>query len=175
MEGTWVRQLNLTYANNLNVKRNKLLESLSYGISVKPQFGMYYLTTKRNNLTVRTNKSFQVEGSGEIELLYSGISDDNKIQMSIDPAGFGFGFDAGIHAGLRNISKKGQLNIGLSINDIGYINWYKNTNTYFYNGNYIITNITDPDQVDSLNKIIKGTKTPVPSFNTSHRQILELG
>ena len=48
--------------------------------------------------------------------------------MSINPAGFGFGFDAGINAGLRNISKKGQLNIGLSINDIGYINWYKNTN-----------------------------------------------
>jgi len=39
--------------------------------------------------------------------------------------------------------------------------------TYSYNGNYIITNIIDPDQLDSLNKIIKGTKTPVPSFNTS--------
>ena len=175
MEGTWVRQLNFTYANYLNVKRNKLFKSLAYGVSVKPQFGLYYLTTKRNNLAITTNKNFEVEGSGEIEFLYSGISDNNKIEMSITPAGFGFGFDAGVNSVIRNISKKGQLNIALSINDIGYINWYKNTNTYFYNGNYLVTDITDSDQLDSLNKIIKGTKSPVPSFNTSLPTNLRIG
>ncbi|MBL0107902.1 MAG: hypothetical protein IPP52_11585 [Ignavibacteria bacterium] len=40
----------------------------------------------------------------------------------------------------------------------------KNTNRYQYNGNYIVTDITDPAQLDSLNKIVKGTKVIVSSF-----------
>ncbi|MEO6696049.1 MAG: DUF5723 family protein [Ignavibacteria bacterium] len=175
VEGSWVRQMNLTYANYLNVKGNKTFESFSYGVSVKPQFGMYYLTTKKNNLTLTTNKNFEVEGNGEIELLYSGISDNNKIVNSLSPAGFGFGFDAGINAGIKNFSKNGELNIGVSINDIGYINWYKNAYSYFYNGNYIVTDITDPDQLDSLDKIIKGTKTLLRNFNTALPANLRIG
>lgn len=166
IDGTWVRQLNFTYANNISVKKSKLFKVLSYGVSVKPQFGLYYLSTEKNNLSIFTEQNFQIRGTGTIELIYSGVSNENRIQFSLNPAGFGFGFDAGINATLRNVSKRGQLNIGLSVNDIGYISWSKNNYRYFYNGNYVITDITDQKQIDSLNNIIKGTKTAIPSFTT---------
>lgn len=174
-KGTWVRQLNITYAKNIKPKKNKLFDDLSFGISVKPQFGQYFANTDRNDLTITTNNNLEVRGTGQIDFLFSGTSEDNTIKISATPAGFGFGFDFGINAGIKNISRYGQMNIGLSLNDLGYIKWTKNTNRYNYNGNYIVTDITDPAQLDSLNKIVKGTKVNVPAFTTSLPLNLRIG
>ncbi len=174
-KGTWVRQLNITYAKSIKPKKSKLFEDLSFGISVKPQLGLYFANTDRNDLTITTNNNLEVRGTGEIDFLFASTSEDNVLEMSLKPAGFGIGFDAGVNAGIKNISKHGKLNIGLSLNDIGFINWSKNTNRYQYNGNYIVTDITDPAQLDSLNKIVKGTKVSVPSFTTSLPLNLRLG
>lgn len=174
-KGTWIRQLNLTYAKNFKPKKSKIFEDLSFGISVKPQFGQFFGSTDRNDLTITTNNNLQVRGTGGIEFLFAGTSADNVAQLSLTPAGFGVGFDFGINAGIKNISKKGQMNVGLSLNDLGYIKWTKNANRYVYNGNYIVTDITDPAQLDSLNKIVKGTKVNVPDFNTTLPLNLRLG
>lgn len=172
---SWIRQMNFSYANKIHLGSKSFLKDLAFGVSVKPQFGLYYSETKRNNLAVFVNDNLEINSSGTMELLFSGVSDYNALQFSVKPAGFGFGFDAGINGTLKEVSKNSRINFGLSILDIGYINWTKNTNNYYYNGNYIVTDITNQQQLDSLNNIIKGTQTSVPSFVTSLQTNLRLG
>ncbi|MEO8211363.1 MAG: DUF5723 family protein, partial [bacterium] len=171
----WIRELNLSYANTFSVKNDKLFDEISYGASVKPQFGIYYLSTQSNNLNVYTNDSNVIQSSGSMEFLYSGLTDDNSFKYSTGKVGFGLGFDVGVNARIKNFSKNGQLNLGLSIIDIGYVNWSENTFKYFYNGNYVITNITEKSQIDSLKDQIKGTKTPTADFTTGLPTTLRFG
>ena len=171
----WIRELNISYANRINLKNNNTFDEISYGVSVKPQFGLYYFNTQSNDLSVYTDDSNIVHSSGTVEFLYAGLTDDNDFEYSAGNAGFGFGFDAGINVRLKNVAKNGYVNLGLSITDIGYINWNKNTNNYFNDGTYIITDITNKEQTDSLKDIIKSTKTPVPSFSTGLPPVIRLG
>ena len=171
----WIRELNLSYAKKFNLKNNNTFEEISFGASVKPQFGLYYFNTQSNNLYIYTDDSNVVHSSGEVEFLYAGLTDNNDFKYSAGNAGFGFGFDAGLNVRLKNFSKNGYFNLGLSITDLGYINWNKNTNTYYNDGTYIITDITSKEQTDSLKDIIKSTKTPVPSFTTGLPPVIRLG
>jgi len=171
----WVRQLNLTYAKNFKIKNNNLIDNIAVGVSVKPQFGQYYTTTQKNNLSVTTNNSFEIQGNGQAEFLFSSTSEDNIPTATFKPAGFGFGFDIGMNADLKDVSEYGRLNLGLSVNEFGYITWTQNTNKYFYNGNFLLTDITNKEQRDSLNEIIKNTKTVVPSFTTALPANIRLG
>ena len=171
----WIRQLNLSYANSINIKNNNLIEKLSYGVSVKPQFGLYYLNTQSNDLNVYTNDSNAIQGSGSMALLYSGLTDDNGFEYSLGNAGFGLAFDVGVNARIKNVSRYGIMNVGLSLTDIGYVNWTKNTSNYYYDGTYVITDITQKDQRDSLKDIIKGTKTPTSDFTTGLPAVLRVG
>lgn len=171
----WIRQLNFSFAKSLSLKNNKTFDKVSFGVSVKPQFGIYYLNTENNDLSVTTNDSNVINSSGTMEFLYAGLTDDNDFRYSAGNAGFGFGFDAGVNARLKNFSRYGNLNIGLSLTDIGYINWTKNTFNYFYDGNYVITDITQEEQRDSLRNIIKGSKTPTSDFSVGLPATLRLG
>lgn len=171
----WTRELNLTYAHRLKMKKNKFFDALSFGISVKPQFGLYYVKTTKNNLVVSTNNFNVIRGTGEMHLVYSGLTSDNDFKYSLDNAGFGIGFDFGVNAALKNISRRGKLNIGLSITDIGTIKWKKNASDYFYDGNFAVTDITNKAQLDSLRDKIKGTKTPIAEFSEGLPTILRAG
>ncbi len=171
----WIRELNITYAKRLQIKNNNLFDQVSLGASVKPQFGLYYLNTQSNDLTIFTDDSNTVRSAGRVEFLYAGLTDDNDFEYSLGNAGFGFGFDLGVNARLKNVSKNGYVNIGLSITDLGYITWNKNTNSYYNDGSFIITDITEKSQIDSLKDIIKGTKTPVPDFTTALSPTFRLG
>ena len=171
----WIREINLSYARKFVLKNNTTFDNIAIGISVKPQFGVYYLNTRQNDLMVTTTDSNTVQSSGSAEFYYAGLSDNNELQYSLGNAGFGFGFDVGINTQIKNFSKSGILNIGLSITDLGYLTWNKNTNKYFNDGTFVITDITNQEQIDSLKDIIKSTKTPVPDFTTSLPPVLRAG
>ena len=175
VDGFWVRELNLSYANLIKAKKNSFFDQLTFGVAVKPQFGIYFLETQNNNLTISTNNQAQIFGSGNITLLYSGLTDDIDFKMSTQNSGFGIGVDAGASMGINTLSKNLYLDLGLSITDIGYIKWTKNTANYFYDGNFAVTDITDPAQRDSLKNYLKETKTPVSSFTTSLPTQVRLG
>ncbi|MBK8551089.1 MAG: hypothetical protein IPL53_08560 [Ignavibacteria bacterium] len=175
MNAYWIREINVSYARKLKLKSNNSFDYISFGVSVKPQFGLYYLNTQQNDLTISTNDTNAVQSSGRVEFLYSGLTDNNDFKYSLGNAGFGFGFDIGVNARLKNVSKSGYVNIGLSVTDLGYIRWNKNTNSYYNDGSFIITDITQQSQIDSLKDIIKGTKTPVPAFTSSLSPTLRLG
>lgn len=171
----WIREINLSYARKFVLKNNTTFDNIAIGVSVKPQFGVYYLNTRQNDLMVTTTDSNTVQSSGSAEFYYAGLSDNNELQYSLGNAGFGFGFDVGINTQIKNFSKSGILNIGLSITDLGYLTWNKNTNKYFNDGTFVITDITNQEQIDSLKDIIKSTKTPVPDFTTSLPPVLRAG
>ena len=167
VDGFWVRELNLSYANQIKAKKNSFFDKLSFGVALKPQFGIYFLETQKNDLTILTNNQAQIFGTGGITLLYSGLTDDIDFKMSTQNSGFGIGADVGASMGISTLSKNLYLDLGLSVTDMGYIKWTKNTANYFYDGNFAITDITDPAQRDSLKNYLKETKTPVSSFTTS--------
>jgi len=175
MNAYWTRQINLSYAKNLASKKNKSFEDLSLGISVKPQFGEYYVETKKSDLLVTTDFLNNITGTGSMEFTYAGVTADNDFKYSLNNAGFGFGFDLGINAAIKNVSRKGKLSFGLSVTDLGYINWNTNTSKYFYDGNFVITDITNKQQIDSVRERIKGTKTPIPSFTVGLPAALRVG
>jgi len=171
----WTRQINLSYAYAVYTKKNKTFDALSFGVSVKPQFGLYYLETQKNDLFVTTNNFNFIQGTGTMELLYSGLTSNNDFKYSADNAGFGVGFDVGVNAGIKNVSRRGKLNVGLSITDVGSINWKSNNAKYFYNGNFIVNDITSQAQLDTLRELIKGSKTPVGEFSVGLPATLRAG
>ncbi|MFZ1321623.1 MAG: DUF5723 family protein [Ignavibacteria bacterium] len=171
----WTRQLNISFAKLLKINKNKLFESIAIGAAVKPQFGIYYFETTKNNLTIQTNSQNTIQSTGESEFLYSGLTDDVTIKFPSGNAGFGFGFDAGVNFVLKEFSDQGRLSVGLSITDIGYIKWNTNNATYYNNGNFIITDVTNQEQIDSLKDAVKSTKTPVSDFSISLPTTARLG
>lgn len=176
MGASWVRQLNVTYANTYQFKKkNKLIEAIAYGISVKPQFGMYYLGTGSNNLQVNTNDSDVARGTGKMNLLFSGADKFKTLNSFIDPSGYGLGIDFGVNIHVKELLGLKNIKLGFSVTDIGSIKWKKNTYEYIYDGNFAVTDITSQGQLDSLRDRIKGTKTPAGEFSTALPTTIRLG
>ncbi|HMS33053.1 MAG TPA: hypothetical protein PKC91_03120, partial [Ignavibacteria bacterium] len=90
----WIRELNFSYAKKIKLKNNNSFDEVSYGVSVKPQFGLYYFNTTSNDLSIFTDDSNVVHSSGAVNFLYAGLTDNNEFKYSAGNAGFGLGFDA---------------------------------------------------------------------------------
>ncbi len=173
-DASYTRQISVSYARKFGLK-GKNFKYMNLGLSVKPQFGFYYSEVLSNNLQIFTNDTNQITGSGRMELLYSGNSSERKFEAPFKNAGFGMGFDVGMSTTLENFFNIGKLDFGFSITDIGYINWNSNTNLYYYDGSFLITDITNKDQLDSLEKVIEGTKTAAGSFSRMLPTTLRIG
>lgn len=171
--GAWIRQANLTYANK--VKPHEFVDEISFGISVKPQFGMYYFGTEQNNLNITVDDINNIRSTGEVKFYSAGNEKFNNLMSYLKPSGFGFGFDAGVNMKIRKLLGFENINFGLSLTDIGSINWTRNTYQYYYNGNFNITDITNQGQIDSLRDAIKNSKAPGSSFSTTLPATLRVG
>ncbi|MFA5012210.1 MAG: DUF5723 family protein [Ignavibacteria bacterium] len=161
---SWTRQISFSYARKLDIKNNKNFKYINLGASFKPQLGFYYSEIINNNLWIFTNDSNQISGSGRMTLLYSGISSERKLKPPLNNAGFGLGFDVGLSTTLENFFNIGKLNLGFSVTDIGYISWKSNAANYYYDGSFLITDITKKEQLDSLEDVINGTRSPISGF-----------
>lgn len=170
----WNRQLNFSYAKGFKMKGKSFFDEVSVGGSVKPQFGLYYLKTTTSNLKINIDLLNAVTGTGDIELKYAGLTDNNNFRYSLDNAGFGMGFDLGVGA-TKTLSKYVKMNLGLSVTDIGYIKWTKNTYKYSYDGDFILDDITNTAKLDSLRERIKGSKVAIPSFTEGLPTTLRVG
>ncbi|HCA44042.1 MAG TPA: hypothetical protein DEP28_12415 [Bacteroidetes bacterium] len=173
LDASWIRQLNISYAKELPDLFKSFLENFSFGVSVKPQFGYYNFGVESNNLIINTDDSSKIKADGLLRLRSSRIGTDNsKITFPEfgDLAGFGMGFDVGF-----NLKFSNKVNVGLSVTDIGWVNWYKTPKEYLYKGDFLITDLANSEQYDQLLNLIEGTETSIPNYKKSLPTTLRVG
>lgn len=155
-----VRQINVSYANKFKSPDRRKYGDFYYGFSVKPMFGLYYAELDNNNFSLYTNDSNRLFPNGTADIYYSGLvsGPKQKLKLGGSPAGFGLGFDLGMGMKFKDLFNLGTFDFGLSLVDLGYINWYKNAGQYLYSGGYVITDITEEGQLDSLENLLEGNK-----------------
>lgn len=172
VEASWIRQINFSYANVAKNFMKKTFQQFSWGVSLKPQLGYYYLGIRDNNLNFTTNDSAQITSHGAVTFLRSSIYSSDKIfYPGLSPlAGFGWGFDIGFNGKINN-----KWSIGMSITDIGYMNWYGNNYEYKYAGEFVVTDLAKSEQLDTLRNLINGKKTYISAFQKTLPTTLRIG
>lgn len=185
----WIRTYVISYSRYVykdkNIYRNKpgLIKNISAGISSK-----YVMTYAYTDIGLSANVNYStatqtLSGSYQANAIYS-FSEDLEIAntfnqgnkdpppgfMKLKPAGKGFGFDIGGSAELR----KGWI-LGLSITDLGSINWTGSAKTSEFEGYIDISGVIDYETIDSLSHEIKLVKETREDFRTPMPTALRLG
>ncbi len=172
LELSWIRQLNFSYANTSKTFLKSIFKQFAWGVSVKPQMGYYYIGIRDNNLNFTTNDSAQITSHGAVTFLRSSILPGDGFQYPGlgKMAGFGMGFDIGFNGKINE-----RWSVGLSVTDIGYINWYGNNIEYKYAGEFVVTDLAKSEQLDTLRTLINGKKTSTGAFQKMLPTTLRLG
>lgn len=168
----WIRQLNFSYAREFNDLFSGL-DGFSIGVSVKPELGFYNFAMHNNDLTIHTDDSNKVNAVGNMVMRASRIGKEKSAIVFpefTELAGFGMGFDVGFHF---KLDKKWDM--GLSVTDIGWMNWYKNTKEYLYEGDFLITDLGNSEQYDRLLNLIEGTSQEIPNYQQSMPTTVHVG
>jgi hypothetical protein len=186
----WIRTYALSYSryiikdkHNIYKNRPALIKSLSAGITSK-----YVMTYAYTDIGLSANVNYStatqtLSGSYQANAIHS-FSEDLEIAntfnqgnedpppgfMQLKPAGKGFGFDIGGSAELRH----GWI-FGLSITDLGSINWTGSAKTSEFEGYIDISGVIDYETIDSLSHEIKLVSETREEFRTPMPTALRLG
>lgn len=183
LKSWWLRSYNLSYARNLFNKENNWLKSLNAGISVKLVTGIEYASLENVNSSFHTGENNTLTGHLVANSLSSfspalGVEYDfdksskssNFNFLFMEPAGIGYGIDLGLYSEFDI-----GISLGLSVTDIGSINWAKETVGYDLNSNFFVDDILNKEKRDSL---LNSTNTKggyIESFSTSMPTALRFG
>ncbi len=172
VKGWWIRDYSLSYAHSLSLFKS-IFNNFGFGITGKLVTGFSYIGSERVNTYLNTADDYTIKGNADL-LGYSSFSNDlgvnydfDKIKRDYrftvfpDPAGIGYGFDLGFSASVNNV-----LNLGVAVTDIGMIKWYKNAAQFSSFGKIYLDDITNKDQIDSLQNKITGTSKQISDFKT---------
>lgn len=172
LELSWIRQLNFSYSNIAKNFMRSTFKQVSWGVSLKPQLGYYYVGVRSNDLNFSTNDSAQITSRGAVTFLRSSIRPDDKVEYPGlgKLAGFGWGFDLGFNGKIND-----RWSVGLSLTDIGYMNWYGNNTEYKYAGEFVVTDLAKSEQLDTLRTLINGKKTSTGAFQKMLPMTLRFG
>jgi hypothetical protein len=169
---SWIRQLNFSYAREFNDLFSGI-DGFSAGISIKPELGYYNFNMHNNDLTLHTDDSNKISAVGSMIMRSSRIGKEKGsivFPEFTEIAGFGMAFDIGFHFKLDK-----KWDVGLSVTDIGWLNWYKNPKEYLYEGGFVITDLGNGEQYDQLLDLIEGTSQTIPNYIESMPATLHLG
>lgn len=165
------RTYSFSYSRTISdiIKTN--FDDLSFGLSLKLIKGYMLLKTEKVFSEIKTLTNSDIEINGEF-IAYSSFSPDfglkysfeneeseTKISPFPEPAGSGFGFDIGFSADYDETWR-----FGISFTDIGSIKFDKKLAKFQSNIAFVLTDITDESQIDSLSNSIKSDAQP---FNES--------
>lgn len=173
----WIRQYAVSYAT----PRLRVLQWLpwtSFGISVKHVQGYAYFGIESYEGYISTkgfDEGFVLGGAMSVLARRAaadfiqdpGAHDFNPLQQ---PAGTGWGVDIGIAAGITR-----TLVVGLSVTDIGYLRWSRNTFGSVARSTFEIDDILSSEQQDSLRNSYRGEDVSIGPFTTSLPTALRLG
>ncbi len=179
----WLRSYNLSYARKIYEEENNWLESIYAGITVKFVTGYEYTSIENVNSRFHTGENNVLTG----HLVANSISSfspafgveydfDKRSKTSnfnflfMEPAGIGYGIDFGLYSELDN-----GLNLGLSITDIGSVNWSKETVRYDVKSDFFVDDILNKEKRDSLLNSTNTKGEYIGSFSTSMPTALRFG
>ena len=178
----WIRMYSLSYARDLPEIDQKIFDQIAVGVSLKMVNGYAYTGLDHINTNLSTGSQNQIGGNADMigyaafspsfGSVYGFDSSNTKSSMGFfpKPAGTGVGFDLGVAASMEKLWR-----FSLSITDIGSIKWDKYTAEYSATGNFLITDLTDKSQFDTIKNKIIGKGNYVNGFSTSLPTALRAG
>ncbi len=181
---SWLRDYSLTYAREFTKLFKGSFKLFSAGITLKYIQGFAYVEIDHINTTLSTGQRNEIISNGDM-LAYSAFSNDFGVEYDFDstgnksesdfsffpsPAGTGFGFDIGFTAQVDDI-----WTIGLSITDIGSVNWTENVAEYSSKQALFIEDLTDEESRDSILNTVTGDGKFVNEITSSLPTALRLG
>lgn len=177
----WIRNYSISYARNLIESNSSSTDRLTIGVTGKIIHGFSYIGTDRVNYNVTTGSSHEITGNTDVRG-YSAFSDAFGVQYDFDtvkqqsswgafpsPAGNGFGVDFGISALM------GNWGFSAAITDLGKINWNKNAAEFSSFGKIYFDDLSNKEQMDSLEQRITGDSKKINNFVTGLPTTLRIG
>jgi hypothetical protein len=169
----WLREYALSYGRR--TPRFVFMKSMTAGITLKLIQGYGYAELVHNKTLFSTNENAEIFGKVDYRLKAAGVdfmfSDSStKFQPFPKPAGVGYGFDIGVSGFIRS-----ELSVGIALVNIGTVKWSQNTREI---SGHAELNIDDPfagNQLDTLDKALKGEDKNIGSFSTGLPAALRLG
>ena len=171
--GVWLREYALSYGRK--IPRFVLMKSMAAGITVKLIQGYGYAELTHNNTFFSTNDNAEIFGKVDYRLKAAGVdfmfSDSSKnFRPFPQPAGLGFGFDIGVSGFIRD-----ELSVGIALVNIGTVKWSHNTREITGNAQLSIDDPFAGNQLDSLDRALKGKEKNIGSFSAELPTVLRLG
>ena len=167
ISSAWTRDYGLTFAKRFWLNP-RIQQNVSLGASVKYVQGFAFFAIDRFDSRFTTDPdSFVISGQGDLHARYAGtdwIAQGRYSQFDLfpQPVGSGLGFDLGTQLRLNE-----RFAVGLSLIDIGYIHWNRNTREVDATETFRINDLTSGEQLESILDSLGRKETAVPSFTTS--------
>lgn len=160
----YYRNYSISYSRTLSDLIKLKLNDISFGLSLKIIKGFAYFKTENVESVIKTlpNSDIEIKGnflayssfSPDFGLRYSFENDDEKSDLNISPfltpAGSGIGIDFGFA-----VNYDSTWRFGISFTDLGSIKFDKEVAKFESNTAFLLTDITDQKQLDSLSNSIK--------------------
>ncbi|CUU10763.1 Carboxypeptidase regulatory-like domain-containing protein [Candidatus Kryptobacter tengchongensis] len=182
INGTWMREFSASFGTKLPVDLIAV-KNINVGIGVKYIQGFGYVGTDKLNFTFETadsSRGYEITAkmSGLIKRAGVDFLDPDKeanFKPFPTPAGTGIGFDIGASAEIL-----GLFTAGISITDIGSVNWTKNAVITSGDTMFKFTGYTTQEKLDSLRESFENyVKSPdrkkYESFSTGLPTAIRFG
>lgn len=183
LKSWWIRKYSFSYSNSLKIISG--IKELTFGISANYIQGFSYLSIDKVNTEILTDNNYNIIGNSSF-LAHSAFSPDFGVNYEFDavpdretswsafpkPAGTGIGIDFGFVLKLNN-----SWALGISITDLGIINWNQNVAEYQTNSPVYLDDLTNQSSVDSLIDLLSGNNSGkiISSIKTNLASALHCG
>lgn len=181
-QSSWIRSYGLSYARELINKKSQSLRYVSMGASVKLFQGYQYVSLKSLDTKIYTSTDnkisgqFNATGISSFSQSLAGMNpfnnDTSKVDISPMPEASGSGI--GIDFGISGEFKFG-MKFGVSINDLGSMNWDKNLETHTITKSFKLNDLLNKNELDSILNGSKDSTVKGGSVKTDLPTVLRLG
>ena len=161
---SWTREFALSFG--ANIPGVSFLPSFAVGLGAKLLKGYGFYEIQRFDTSLKTSVNATL--TGVIDFLSRSAGEDPTRNRSLNaysffpqPAGTGYGLDLGIAGAFND-----YLSFGISVTDIGTINWTKDTRETYADTTIVVDDPLQELQRDAIEDIVKGRKRSVESFST---------
>ncbi len=183
-KGSYLRDYTFSYSRDFSDLIPSPFKKLAFGVSVSYVQGLAMARTEEVKTNIVTNPDNTIDIQGHI-LSYVALSPDFNVAYDFDstmqdddftftpfpsPAGTGVGFDFGFTAQWED-----YLTFGFAINNIGSITWDNNVAKYESNTAFVLRDITDQDELDSLQDEISMDGVYIDGITTSLPTVFRMG